>query len=99
MSYDPGISGIAGASDVFLNNPAANDALSYSTTTGKWENLPVDKARVGLANVDNTADIDKPISTATQAAIATKQPQGGVVATVSDIPAGAAVGSLWVVTS
>ena len=72
MSYDPGISGISGASDVFLNNPAANDALSYSTATGKWENLPVDKTRVGLANVDNTADIDKPVSTAQQAALDAK---------------------------
>lgn len=29
----------------------------------------VTKAQVGLGNVDNTADIDKPVSTATQAAI------------------------------
>jgi len=29
----------------------------------------VTKAQVGLSNVDNTADLDKPISTATQAAL------------------------------
>ena len=33
----------------------------------------VTKAQVGLGNVDNTTDIDKPISTATQAALDTKQ--------------------------
>ena len=32
------------------------------------------KAQVGLGNVDNTADLDKPISTATQAALDGKQP-------------------------
>lgn len=33
----------------------------------------VTKAQVGLANVDNTSDLDKPISTATQTALNTKQ--------------------------
>lgn len=33
----------------------------------------VTKAQVGLENVDNTADVDKPISTATQAALGSKQ--------------------------
>ena len=33
----------------------------------------VTKAQVGLGNVDNTADLDKPISTATQAALNAKQ--------------------------
>lgn len=34
----------------------------------------VTKAQVGLGNVDNTSDLDKPISTATQNALDTKQP-------------------------
>ncbi len=74
MSYDPGISGISGASDVFLNNPASYDALSYNTSTGKWENAPIDKTRVGLANVDNTSDINKPVSTAQQTVFDLKAP-------------------------
>jgi hypothetical protein len=74
MSYDPGISGISGASDVFLNNPVTDDALSYNTSTGKWENVPVDKTRVGLSNVDNTSDANKPVSTATQTALNLKAP-------------------------
>ncbi len=72
MSYDPGISGISGAADVFLNNPANNDALSYNTVAGKWENATVDKTRVGLANVDNTSDVSKPVSTAQQTALNAK---------------------------
>lgn len=67
MSYDPGIAGISGASDVFLNNPVLNDALSFNNSTGKWENVPLTKSRVGLGNIDNTSDANKPVSTATQA--------------------------------
>jgi len=36
-------------------------------------NLNIDKTSVGLGNVDNTSDANKPISTATQAALDTKQ--------------------------
>lgn len=69
MSYDPGTQGISGANDVALSNPANDDALSYNTSIGKWQNSPVDKARVGLGNVDNTSDANKPISSATQTAL------------------------------
>ena len=50
----------------------------------------VTRAQVGLGNVDNTADLDKPISTATQTALDGKQ------ATISDletIRSGAALGT------
>lgn len=69
MSYDPRTSSIAGADDVSLISPAHDDALSYNTASGKWQNAPVDKARVGLDNVDNTSDANKPVSTATQTAL------------------------------
>jgi hypothetical protein len=40
------------------------------------------KADIGLGNVDNTSDLNKPISTATQAALDTKDPwAGGIAAT------------------
>lgn len=39
----------------------------------------VSKARLGLENVDNTNDMDKPISTATQAALSTKADSSNVV--------------------
>jgi len=38
MSYDPGISGISGASDVFLSSPAAGNFLGYNSGTSKWVN-------------------------------------------------------------
>lgn len=102
MSYDPGISGISGANDVSLSNPADGDALSYDTGIGKWQNATVDKARVGLGNVDNTADADKPVSDATQVALdgkvnASGVPEIGFANSQAEIPAGAQVGSLWVI--
>lgn len=45
--------------DLELANHAGNTQNPHNVT----------KAQVGLANVDNTSDLDKPISTATQAAI------------------------------
>lgn len=70
MSFNPGGGGgISGASDVVLSNPANNDALSYESATQKWKNAIVDKSRVGLGNVDNTSDANKPVSTATQTAL------------------------------
>lgn len=49
-----------GAALQFLRKNAAN-------TTTEWSNL--DKAAVGLPNVDNTSDANKPVSTATQTAL------------------------------
>lgn len=43
------------------------DGTQYLTNNGTY--VPLDKNSVGLRNVDNTADLDKPISTATQNAL------------------------------
>ena len=54
------------------NTYATQQSLStHTSNTNNPHN--VTKAQVGLGNVDNTADIDKPISTATQTALNTKQ--------------------------
>lgn len=56
---------------------AALDANSSAIEThiaDKDNPHEVTKSQVGLGNVDNTADLDKPISTATQAALNQKQP-------------------------
>lgn len=46
----------------------------------------VTKAQVGLSNVDNTSDLNKPISTATQTALNTKQDQlTGLTASVAEL--------------
>lgn len=56
---------IAGLSDVSLTSLSANQFLRYNATSQKWENVSLSKSDVGLGNVDNTADLDKPVSTAT----------------------------------
>lgn len=43
------------------------DGTQYLTNNGTY--VPLNKSSVGLGNVDNTADLDKPISTATQNAL------------------------------
>lgn len=48
----------------------------------------VTKAQVGLANVDNTSDLDKPISTATQTALDLKLEASDIANKVSSDPAG-----------
>lgn len=73
MSFNPGGGGgISNASDVVLSNPTTDQALSYDGATQKWKNAAVTKAQVGLANVDNTSDANKPVSSATQTALNAK---------------------------
>lgn len=50
----------------------------------------VTKAQVGLGNCDNTADLDKPISTATQSALDGKQ---ATISDLTDIRSGASAGA------
>lgn len=50
----------------------------------------VTKAQVGLSNVDNTSDLNKPVSTATQQALAQKQ---DIINDLATIRAGAALGA------
>lgn len=50
----------------------AGTSGQYYRGDKSWQTL--DKAAVGLSNVDNTSDVNKPISTATQAALNTKEP-------------------------
>lgn len=46
---------------------------SVSSVAGKTGAITLDKSDVGLANVDNTSDADKPISSATQTALNGKE--------------------------
>jgi hypothetical protein len=56
--------------NVAINGSLANnDILQYESSSLLWKNKTLGKSAVGLANVDNTSDINKPISTATQAAL------------------------------
>lgn len=51
-------------------SPTTGDVLQYNGSL--WTNSALTKADVGLANVDNTSDANKPISTLTQAALNAK---------------------------
>lgn len=51
---------------------APTDGKLYGRKSADW--FVVDKAAVGLGNADNTSDANKPISTATAAALAGKEP-------------------------
>ena len=53
------------------NTIVAGTTSQYWRGDKTWQTL--DKSAVGLGNVDNTADADKPISTAVQAALNTKE--------------------------
>lgn len=68
--------------DVEIPNPLNNQSLTYDTASGKWVNknivltvngdtgnITINKSTIGLGNVDNTSDADKPISSATLTAL------------------------------
>ena len=59
--------------DVLLATPTNRQSLAYETASGLWKNTTLTKSDVGLANVDNTSDANKPISSATQTALDGKQ--------------------------
>ena len=59
--------------NVYITSPTDNQALIYESASSLWKNETVDKTFVGLGNVDNTSDANKPISTDTQTALNAKQ--------------------------
>jgi hypothetical protein len=69
---------LASDTDVQISAPNSGQALLFSGS--KWQNQSLVKASVGLANVDNTSDADKPISTLTQTALNQKSNKTEVVA-------------------
>jgi len=64
----------------FPASPSTNDthtenAITWIFNGTSWDaqDVPVTAASIGLGNVDDTADADKPVSTATQTALDDKQ--------------------------
>ena len=55
--------------NVAISSVADNDIIQYDSATSLWKNEVLNKSSVGLGNVDNTSDVNKPISTATQTAL------------------------------
>jgi hypothetical protein len=58
--------------DVLLTGAVTGNVLA-KFADGLWKPLALDKTSVGLGNVDNTSDANKPISTATQTALNGKE--------------------------
>jgi hypothetical protein len=58
----------------------AGQVVTYTDTDGVLSGVELTKSVVGLGNVDNTSDADKPVSTAQQTAIGEKytKPAGGI---------------------
>jgi len=81
------------------------DSSGVSSVNGQTGDATVTKTDVGLGNVDNTSDIDKPISTATQAALDNKANASTVGAKVllidnaAALPPGTPAGVIVVVKS
>lgn len=61
----------ANGTNLTLNTLVAGRPILVKYYNGNFY-IPMDKNRIGLSNVDNTADIDKPISRATQTALNNK---------------------------
>jgi hypothetical protein len=58
-----------GATNLYFTNARASSAAPVQNVAGKTGAVTLVKADVGLSNVDNTSDANKPISTAVQTAI------------------------------
>lgn len=62
-----------GTTNLYFTNARAASAAPVQSVAGKTGIVTLAKGDVGLGNVDNTSDADKPISTATATALAGKQ--------------------------
>jgi len=69
---DPTVHRIHGV-DLQSGTPSAGDVWIYGGAPAKWQHQLLTKSDVGLGNVDNTSDVNKPISTATQTALNAKE--------------------------
>lgn len=70
--------------NVAISELTDNQFLKYDLATLLWKNHSLSKSDVGLSNVDNTSDADKPISSAVSSALAGKSDVGHTH-TVADI--------------
>ena len=78
----PTVPGLAGKEAAI----ATGLATQYFRGDKSWQTL--DKTAVGLANVDNTSDANKPISTATQTALNAKAPTSRSITTGTGLTGG-----------
>jgi len=87
--------------------PTNDQSLLFDTAGDKYKAKTITKALVGLGNADNTSDVNKPVSTATQTALDAKIPNSekgaanGVATLGGDgkVPAGQLNLSTWNATT
>lgn len=72
----------------FVDAAGAAAAAPVQSVAGKTGAVTLAKADVGLGNVDNTSDLDKPISTATQTALNAKADNARLINTQDGIEGG-----------
>lgn len=65
---------LEGSSNLYFTTQRASAAAPVQSVAGKTGAVSLLKSDVGLGNVDNTTDLNKPISTATQTALDGKAP-------------------------
>jgi hypothetical protein len=67
-----------GSAAITVADSTKEPAITAGTTSQYWRGdksfQTLDKTAVGLSNVDNTSDVNKPVSTATSTALAGKEP-------------------------
>ena len=78
-----GVTRITQLEDTAIVTPDDRELLLYDG--GQWVNDTLGKADVGLADVDNTSDADKPVSTATQTALDAKADTSAVPSELNDL--------------
>jgi hypothetical protein len=59
--------------NVLIANPTNGQVIAFDSADSLYKNITLTKSSVGLSNVDNTSDLSKPISTATQTALDAKE--------------------------
>lgn len=77
-----GADGVTDGEKGIAPTPLALDNVKFLKGDGTWS--LVTKDDVGLGNVDNTSDLDKPISTATQAALDLKADEADLQQEITD---------------
>lgn len=66
-----------GSVNLYYTNGRASAAAPVQSVAGRTGTVTLTKSDVGLANVDNTSDASKPVSTATQDSLAAKVSKSG----------------------
>jgi hypothetical protein len=84
-----------GSTNLYYTDARASAAAPVQSVAGQTGTVTLSKSDVGLGNVDNTSDADKPVSTAQQTALDGKQ----IKTVYSDTAPSHAAGLEWVDTT